>query len=74
MRRWRVLPALPPEPTADMFGLEGLDTALFAEAYDTCFGQEQIVSFVDFPRVVLPRVNILGSYEDGDMQNNLIIV
>ena len=57
--------ALPPEPTADMLNLEGLDAALFAGAYEAYFGQEWIASFEDFPRIVLPHINVLGAYEDG---------
>ena len=58
-------PALPLEPTADMFGFEGLDAALFAGAYDAYFGQKWVASFEDFPRIVLPHINVLGTYEDG---------
>lgn len=58
-------PALPPEPAADMFDFEGLDAALFDGAYRAYFDQEWITSFADFPRIVLPHINILGTYEDG---------
>ena len=57
--------ALPPEPAADMFGFESLDEALFAGAYDAYFGQKWVASFEDFPRIVLPHINVLGTYEDG---------
>lgn len=58
-------PALPPEPAADMFDFEGLDAALFDGAYRAYFDQEWITSFADFPRIVLPHINVLGSYADG---------
>lgn len=58
-------PALPPEPTAAMFRFEGLDAALFDGAYRAYFDQEWISSFADFPRIVLPHINVLGTYEDG---------
>lgn len=57
---------LPPEPTAEMFHFEGLNTALFEGSYAAYFAQEYVTSFDDFPRIVIPHVNVLGSYEhDG---------
>lgn len=58
-------PALPPEPMAAMFRFEGLDAALFDGAYRAYFDPEWITPFADFPRIVLPHINVLGTYEDG---------
>ena len=62
--------ALPPEPTADMFGFEGLDAALFDGAYRAFFDQEWVaLSEAEYlRRIVLPQINVLGSYKSGDTQ------
>lgn len=55
---------LPSEPTAQMFHFEGLDAALFEGAYAAYYADEWVTPFVDFPRIVIPHVNVLGTYED----------
>lgn len=55
---------LPFEPTAQMFHFEGLDAALFEGAYAAYYADEWVTPFVDFPRIVIPHVNVLGTYED----------
>lgn len=49
MRRWRVLPALPPEPTADMFGLEGLEPPFLLKPMTRALDRSRLPRLWIFP-------------------------